>query len=162
MLSLSIILESLDIVKRLEFIPVSSDEVLDMNLTIFDDIDKNNLPSDFYTTDHYKIMLDDFFVGVIGYKSFYDTWKDVPNMIQGEQGKHSLWIQMLEIRKEARNKIGNPLVLIKSVFDYLNDYCKQNDFKSILCAAKTERIASLYRRVGFIGMDKDHLFYLVK
>ena len=69
---------------------------------------------------------------------------------------------MLEITKEAREKINNPLVLIKSVLEYLNNYCKENGFKSILCSAKTERIATLYRRAGFIGRDKDFLAYIVK
>ena len=157
------ILESLSIADKLDFIPISADDVLDMDdLTIFNDIGKNNLVKDFYTTDHYKIMFGDIFVGVIGYKSYYDTWKDIPGMVPDGKGKHSLWVQMLEIRKDARQKIGNPLVLIKSIFDYLNDYCKQNGFKSILCSAKTDRIAELYKRAGFIGPDKDHLAYLVK
>ena len=169
MLSLSIILESLDIVRRMKLEPVSQEEVLNMEgLTIFDDIgmDKETYYkniTDFKNTNHYKIFVDDLFIGVIGFNNYYDTWKDNPAMLPSDgRGKKSLWIQMLEITKEAREKINNPLVLIKSVLEYLNNYCKENGFKSILCSAKTERIATLYRRAGFIGRDKDFLAYIVK
>ena len=107
-------------------------------------------------------MVGDVFAGIIGFNNYYDTWKDVPSMSpEPGLGKHSLWVQMLEIRKEAREKIGSPLAIIKGVFDYLCDYCKENGFKSILCGAKTERIATMYRHIGFTG-KKDFMGYLIK
>ena len=107
-------------------------------------------------------MVGDVFAGIIGFNGFYDTWKDIPNMSpEPGRGKHSLWVQMLEIKKEAREKIGSPLAIIKGVFDYLCDYCKENGFKSILCGAKTERIATMYRHIGFMG-KKDYMVYFIK
>lgn len=166
MLQFSLILESFEIKSRLNLEPITHDEALKLideyGFTIFDDIDKSaeNIP-DFYTTNHYKIMIGDVFAGIIGFNNFYDTWKDFPDRVQDGRGKQSLWVQMLEIRKEARNEIGSPLAIIKGVFDYLCDYCKENDFKTILCGAKTERIAQLYKRVGFIGRQ-NLLVYFVK
>ena len=166
MLQLSIILESFEIKNKLHFEPISQDETFNLidkyDFTILDGIDRLKEIPDFYTTNHYKIMIGDIFAGIIGFNSFYDTWKDIYNISpESGQGKHSLWVQMLEIRKEAREKIGAPLVIIKGVFDYLCDYCKENGFKSILCGAKTERIATMYKRIGFIG-KKDFMGYLIK
>ena len=166
MLQLSLILESFEIKNKLRFEPISQDETFNLidkyDFTILDGIDRLKEIPDFYTTNHYKIMVGDIFAGIIGFNNFYDTWKDIYNISpESGQGKHSLWVQMLEIRKEAREKIGAPLVIIKGVFDYLCDYCKENGFKSILCGAKTERIATMYRRIGFIG-KKDSMVYFIK
>jgi hypothetical protein len=166
MLQFSLILESFEIKNKLHFEPISQDETFNLidkyDFSILDGTDTLKEIPDFYTTNHYKIMVGDVFAGIIGFNNFYDTWKDIPNMSpEPGQGKHSLWIQMLEIRKEAREKIGSPLAIIKGVFDYLCDYCKENGFKSILCGAKTERIEKMYKHVGFIG-KKDFLVYLIK
>jgi hypothetical protein len=166
MLQFSLILESFEIKNKLHFEPISQDETFNLidkyEFNILDGIDTLKEIPDFYTTNHYKIMVGDVFAGIIGFNNFYDTWKDIPNMSPGPgQGKNSLWIQMLEIRKEAREEIGSPLAIIKGVFDYLCDYCKENGFKSILCGAKTERIEKMYKHVGFIGR-KDFLVYLIK
>ena len=81
MLSLSIILESLDIVRRMKLEPVSQEEVLNMEgLTIFDDIgmDKETYYkniTDFKNTNHYKIFVDDLFIGVIGFNNYYDGYR---------------------------------------------------------------------------------------
>jgi hypothetical protein len=166
MLQFSLILESFEIKNKLHFEPISQDETFNLidkyEFNILDGIDTLKEIPDFYTTNHYKIMVGDVFAGIIGFNNFYDTWKDIPNMSPGPgQGKNSLWIQMLEIRKEVREEIGSPLAIIKGVFDYLCDYCKENGFKSILCGAKTERIEKMYKHVGFIGR-KDFLVYLIK
>jgi hypothetical protein len=166
MLQFSLILESFEIKNKLHFEPISQKETFNLidkyEFSILDGIDTLKEIPDFYTTNHYKIIVGDVFAGIIGFNNFYDTWKDIPNMSPGPgQGKHSLWIQMLEIRKEAREKIGSPLAIIKGVFDYLCDYCKENGFKSILCGAKTERIEKMYKHIGFIGR-KDFLSYLIK
>ena len=166
MLQLSLILESFEIKNKLHFEPISQDETFNLidkyGFTILDGIDRLKEIPDFYTTNHYKIMVGDVFAGIIGFNSFYDTWKDIPNMSpEAGRGKHSLWVQMLEIKKEAREKIGSPLAIIKGVFDYLCDYCKENGFKSILCGAKTERIATMYRHIGFMG-KKDYMVYFIK
>ena len=107
MLQLSLILESFEIKNKLHFEPISQDETFNLidkyGFTILDGIDRLKEIPDFYTTNHYKIMVGDVFAGIIGFNSFYDTWKDIPNMSpEPGRGKHSLWVQMLEIRKEAR------------------------------------------------------------
>ena len=166
MLQLSLILESFEIKNKLHFEPISQDEVFNLidkyEFTILDGVDRSMGIPDFYTTNHYKIMVGDVFAGIIGFNNYYDTWKDIPNMSpEPGRGKHSLWVQMPEIKKEAREKIGSPLAIIKGVFDYLCDYCKENGFKSILCGATTERIATMYRHIGFMG-KKDYMVYFIK
>jgi hypothetical protein len=187
----SLILEFFEMKNKLHFELISQDETFNLidkyKFTILDGIDRLKDIPDFYTTNHYKIMVGDVFAGIIDFNNFYDTWKDVSEIFpeyeqyliqiqdnfydtwndipgmspESGHGKHSIWVQMLEIRKEAREKIGSPLAIIKGVFDYLCDYCKENGFKSILCGAKTERIEKMYKHVGFIGR-KDFLVYLIK
>ena len=135
--------ESYDIMNRISLQKISNGKTIQyLNSNDYHIIDDCRFADDFYSTIHYEILFDNQVVGIIGMNNYFDTFKNIHPV---SKGKHTLWIQMIELNKNiVRNLRLSPLNMIKSIFEYLIEYCKDNDFKNMLCVPKNEQTKKLY------------------
>lgn len=171
--------ESIETASQFKFVKISNREALfilrnDNKFTILNDVKDNELSDDFYTTNHYLIYYKDVMIGIIGYNDYFNTWNSshpemthMKNPVTGEieeTGHYTLWIEILELCKEAKLKFPNmsPVEFVKSILDYLILYCKKHGYKAIHCGAKNDRVAKLYKYAGFLEYSHNLLVYLIE